>query len=128
MRSRTSSRWPARRSCTPSCTEGPGTPAGPFTSLRGRGRGHRPDLDEQRHEVEVMLCLGDLVALEGHDLDRGSRHMLVAGRDRTHGTRELAAVRSLPHDLEHDGVVAFDGLLDRALDVGKGLPPALAEL
>src|SRR5438552_14908637 len=54
--------------------------------------------------------------------------MLVGRRDRTHGTRELAAVGSLPHDLEHDGVVAFDGFLDRALDVEKGLPPALAEL
>src|SRR5881628_2892637 len=110
-----------------------GGPTSSGPTARGpplRGRRHRQlaDLREERHEVEVMLRSADLVAFEGHHLDGRELHTLVGRRNRSHLRGQLAAVRPFPGDLEDHGVRPLDDPGDRALRVGKRLPPALAEL
>src|SRR2546428_5489622 len=127
------SRWPARRSCIPSCTETTGPAAratGPLSvsALRGRWCRQRADLSEERHQVEVVFGLGDLVSLERHDLDRWDLHLFVSGRDRAHRALELTGVRTLPDDLENDSVATLDGLRDRPFGIRERFPPAFAEL
>src|SRR6267143_1291765 len=124
-----------QRSTSPFATRagdmGPAARAtGPRWTLDLRGRWHRQraDLGEDRHQVEVMLCLSDLVALERHDLDRWDLHALVGGRNGPHRALELTVVRTLPDDLKDHGVTTLDGLRDRPLRVRECLPPALADL
>src|SRR5439155_1354103 len=60
-------------------------PPGHSTRRLG-GRGHRngADLVKQRHEVEEVSGLGNLVALESDNLDRRDLYTLLAGRDGAH--------------------------------------------
>src|SRR5438876_8357254 len=124
-------REPPSKEAHERCAVGPAARAtGPVDSLylRGRWRRHCADLREERHQIEVMLCLSDLVAFERHDLDRWDLHALVGGRDRPHLALELTVVRALPGDLENDSVATLNGLGDRPLGVGECLTPAFAEL
>src|SRR5207247_3755714 len=108
------------------CAVGPAARAtGPvdFLYLRGRWRRHCADLREERHQIEVMVCLSDLVALERHDLDRWDLHALVGRRDRPPLALDLTVVCARPGALENDSVATLNGLGDRPLGVGECLTP-----